>query len=100
MDPLLTERLLNTNVTELKFQIEPATHLNRNSGRDSKETQRTRSYKLLFLKANMYHLIPSKILAGWHGFPEWVCFPGLQMCYLTNQKQWTMQMFQQNRISA
>lgn len=100
MDPLLTKRLLNTNVTELKFQVGPEIHLNCSTGRDSKETQRTQSYKLLFFKAIMYNLISSKIMAGWHSFPECLCFTGLQMCYLTNQKQWTMQMFQQNRINA
>lgn len=52
-----------------------------------------------FFKGNLYNLISSKIMNGWHSFPEWVCLTGLQICYLTNQKQWAMQMLQENRIN-
>lgn len=71
MDPFLTRSLLKTNATESKFQVEPEIHLNCSSGRDSKEIERTQSYKLLAFKAIMYNLISSKIMAGWHSFPEW-----------------------------
>lgn len=72
MDPFLTRGLLKTNATEAKFQAEAEIHLNCRSGRDSKETESTQSYKLLVFKAIMYNLISSKIIAGWQSFPEWV----------------------------
>lgn len=50
MEPRLTKRLLNANVTELKFQVGPEIPLKCSSGRDSKESQRTQAYKLLFSK--------------------------------------------------
>lgn len=72
MDAFLTVTILKTNATESKFQVEPEIHLNCSSGRDSKETKKTQSYKLLAFKAITYNLISSKIMAGWHSFPEWV----------------------------
>lgn len=65
MDPYLIRSVLKTNATESKFQVELEIHLNCSSGRDSKETERTQSYKLLVFKTITYNLISSKIMAGW-----------------------------------